>query len=59
MEVRINKYLADAGVASRRQADKLVEGGQVTINGMVAKNADRVCDGDVVCVKNKQIFKQE
>jgi len=59
MEVRINKYLADAGVASRRQADKLVEGGLVTINGMVAKNADRVCDGDVVCVKNKQIFKQE
>ncbi len=59
MEVRINKYLADAGVASRRQADKLVESGQVTINGITAKNADRVNTGDVVCVKGKQIFKEE
>lgn len=59
MEVRINKFLAEAGVASRRQADKLVEMGQVTINGIPAKNADRVCDGDKVCVKGKQIFAQE
>ena len=46
MEVRINKFLAEAGVASRRQADKLVESGQVTINGIKAKNADKVKDGD-------------
>ncbi|MBQ8247237.1 MAG: rRNA pseudouridine synthase [Lachnospiraceae bacterium] len=59
MEVRINKYLADAGVASRRQADKLVESGQVTINGIVARNADRVAEGDKVCIKGKQVFKQE
>ncbi len=59
MEVRINKYLADAGVASRRQADKLVESGQVTINGIQAKNADRVCPGDMVCVKGKQVVAQE
>lgn len=59
MEVRINKFLAEAGVASRRQADKLVESGLVTINGTVAKNADRVCAGDCVCVKGKQVFKQE
>ena len=48
MEVRINKFLAEAGVASRRQADKLVESGQVTINGIKAKNADKVKDGDKV-----------
>lgn len=59
MEVRINKYLADAGVASRRQADKLVESGQVTINGIRAKNADRVSPGDTVCVKGKQIVTLE
>ncbi len=59
MEVRINKYLAEAGVASRRQADKLVESGAVTINGITAKNADRVCEGDIVCVKGKQVFKEE
>lgn len=59
MEVRINKFLAEAGVASRRQADKLVESGQVTINGIKAKNADKVKDGDKVCVKGKQIFMQD
>lgn len=59
MEVRINKYLADAGVASRRQADKLVESGLVTINGIKAQNADRVQPGDVVCVKGKRIYMQE
>ncbi len=59
MEVRINKFLADAGVASRRQADKLVESGLVTINGVKAKNADRVCDKDIVCVKGQQIFRQD
>lgn len=59
MEVRINKYLADAGVASRRQADKLVESGQVTINGVKAKNADRVQPQDVVCVKGKRIYTQD
>ncbi len=59
MEVRINKFLADAGVASRRQADKLVEEGMVTINGMAARNADRVKNGDVVCVKGKRIFAEE
>lgn len=59
MEVRINKFLAEAGVASRRQADMLVESGQVTINGIKAKNADKVKDGDKVCVKGKQVFMQD
>ncbi len=59
MEVRINKFLAGAGVASRRQADELVAGGQVTINGKTAQNADRVKPGDKVCVKGKQVFIQD
>lgn len=59
MEVRINKYLAEAGVASRRGADKLVESGVVTINGITAHNADKVCPGDKVCVKGKQVFVQD
>ena len=33
---RLNKYLADCGVCSRREADKLIEAGKVTINGVVA-----------------------
>lgn len=59
MEVRINKYLAEAGVSSRRGADKLVESGFVTINGTIAHNADKVYPGDKVCVRGKQIFMQD
>lgn len=58
MEVRINKYLADAGIASRRGADQLVESGVVTINGVVARTADRVSEDDKVCVKGKPVFMQ-
>lgn len=59
MEIRINKYLADAGIASRRQADKLVEDGLVTINGRQAKNADKVKEQDEVCVRGKRVFLQD
>jgi len=59
MEVRINKYLAEAGVASRRQSDKLVESGLVTINGNKAKTADKVMPGDVACVKGKKICRPD
>ncbi len=49
--IRINKYLRDSGLASRREADKLVEDGLVTINGAPAKNGTIVQDGDEVAVK--------
>lgn len=45
--MRINKYLADAGVASRREADRLVEAGKVTIDGRRAKPGDQVGDEEV------------
>lgn len=35
--VRINKYIADAGVCSRREADKLIAAGEITVNGEVVK----------------------
>ena len=43
--VRINKYLAESGKCSRRQADKLIADGEVFINGRVAKLGDRVLPG--------------
>lgn len=47
--VRINKYLADAGVCSRREADKFIEAGVVTINGkVVTALGTKVMYGDVV-----------
>ena len=36
-EVRLNKYIADAGICSRREADKLIEAGEVSVNGEVIK----------------------
>ena len=52
---RLNKYISEAGVASRRAADRLVEEGRVTINGRVAVLGDRVSDGDVVAVDGKPV----
>ncbi len=52
-EERINKYLAEAGVCSRRAADRLVEAGKVLINGNVAENGSKVREGDVVTVDGK------
>ena len=34
--VRLNKYLSDAGVCSRREADRLIESGRVTVDGIRA-----------------------
>ena len=46
--VRINKYLSDSGVCSRRQADKYIEDGKVSIDGKTAKLGDQVS-------KNQQV----
>ena len=46
--IRINKYLSQAGVLSRRKADEAVDRGDVTINGRVAISGDKVTPGDVV-----------
>lgn len=48
--MRINKYLADAGVASRRASDKLIEEKRVLINGKVAFLGSEVEPGDNVTV---------
>lgn len=48
--IRINKYLAALGLASRREADKLVEDGLVFINKKIAKNGMLVNEGDDVVV---------
>ena len=57
--VRLNKFIAEAGVASRRAADRLIEEGRVTINGRAAVLGDRVTDGDKVCVNGKPIRKDD
>ena len=57
--MRINKYIANAGICSRRDADKLVMEGKVTINGKVATAGSQVTDRDEVCVNGKIIRAKE
>lgn len=53
--VRINKYLAQAGICSRRDADGLVASGVVCINGRSAKSGDRVFSRDTVTCRGKNV----
>lgn len=53
--IRINKYLSDAGVCSRREADRLVESGEVTVDGTNATIGTRVLAGQEVRVRGKLV----
>ncbi|NGZ97051.1 MAG: 23S rRNA pseudouridine synthase F [Nitrospira sp. WS110] len=46
--MRINKFFTEQGICSRREADRLIESGVVTINGRVAKLGDQVEPTDVI-----------
>ena len=54
--MRINKYISEAGKASRRGADKLISDGRVTINGKRATIGSQVEAGDDVQVDGNPIF---
>ena len=59
MEVRINKYLSSAGYCSRREADRLLEQGRVTIDGIPAQMGSKVIDGQTVFVDGKSIIEED
>ncbi|MFO7720700.1 MAG: 23S rRNA pseudouridine(2604) synthase RluF [Gillisia sp.] len=56
---RINKYLSEAGFCSRREADKLIEQGRVTINDKIPEMGTKVAENDVVKVDGKTIINQD
>ncbi len=53
--MRLNKYLSETGICSRREADGWIEAGRVTINNAVAKLGTQVQQGDTVCVDGRTI----
>lgn len=53
--VRINKYLAECGVCSRREADKYIEQGKVRVNQKIAASGMQVSEQDVVEVAGKLV----
>lgn len=57
--VRLNKYISDSGVASRRAADRMIEEGRVTIDGRKAVLGDRVLPGADVRVDGESISPEE
>ena len=57
MATRINKYLSEVGYCSRREADRLILEGKVTINGIIPEIGTKVEDGDQVEVKGQRIEK--
>ncbi|MGB5370175.1 MAG: 23S rRNA pseudouridine(2604) synthase RluF [Flavobacteriaceae bacterium] len=58
-QTRINKYLSEAGFCSRREADKLIEQGRVTLNGKVPEMGTKIVPGDEVRVDGKLIAERE
>ena len=53
--VRLNKFLSEAGVCSRREADRLIENGKVTVDGKRAEMGMRVSPSQRVCVGQEEV----
>ncbi len=53
--MRINKFISETGLCSRREVDKLVESGRITINGVKAELGSQVNEGDDVRVDGRRI----
>lgn len=51
----LNKYISETGVCSRREADRLIDEGRVTINNVIARKGNRVKENDVVKIDRKPL----
>ena len=56
---RLNKFISEKGYCSRREADKLIEDGRVTINGIVPQMGTKVKPSDKVCIDGVSINETE
>lgn len=59
LNTRLNKYISESGICSRRDADRFIEQGNVFINGKRAKVGDQVVTGDTVRVNGQLIEPQD
>ncbi|WP_290704688.1 23S rRNA pseudouridine(2604) synthase RluF [Amphritea sp.] len=58
-ETRLNKYISESGICSRRDADRFIEQGNVFVNGKRASIGDKVSPGDLVKVNGQAIDPEE
>lgn len=56
-KIRINKYLSDAGMCSRREADRLISDGRITVNGQKAVCGQRVSPTEEICLDGRAVWK--
>lgn len=56
--VRLNKYLSEKGICSRREADKLISEGRITVNGEAASVGQKVIDTDEIRINGKPVNKK-
>ena len=57
--IRINKFLSEAGICSRREADRMILNGRVCINGVLAATGAKVFPGMEVTVDGRPVSKEE
>ena len=58
-QIRLNKFLSEAGVCSRREADRLIESGQVSVDGIIAVTGMKISPESVVKVRGETVKKEE
>lgn len=58
-KIRLNKYLSEAGVCSRRKADEWIMSGKVSVNGEIAGIGMKVQDTDTIIVAGKKVMRKQ
>ncbi|MCC9043097.1 23S rRNA pseudouridine(2604) synthase RluF [Myroides sp. M-43] len=58
-QTRLNKYLSEVGFCSRREADKLIDEGRVTVNGVIPEMGTKVSEDDEICVNGQLIVNKQ
>ena len=57
--IRLNKFLSDVGVCSRREGDRLIEAGKVVVNGKVALMGQKVTINDDIVVNGQRVSRED
>lgn len=55
METRLNKLISDSGLCSRREADRFIESGRVTVNGQLPQTGQKVTEHDIVMLDDIRV----
>jgi pseudouridylate synthase len=57
--MRIQKYIAETGLCSRRKAEEYIRDGKITVNGKIAEIGQNVEENDIITYNGKLLKKEE